>query len=157
MARVAKSTLTVENDISTWAVSSTIPLVILPVNVEFNGALEGLQTMVAVVALWSACIAHCHCRATFTKKGSMAARALKIKLSSMIMLTVDVKAVDGLTVLGTVLMTLARSSTGKLVFEILLEECWITPPIKAGSSSASVVVKILTTDGSIMATNDISS
>ena len=111
---VVKSTLTVENDIYTWAVSSTIPLVILPDNVEFNGALEGLQTTVAVVAPWSARIAHHHCRATFIKNGSTVARALKIGLSSAITLTVDVKTVDGLTVLGTVLTTLARSLTGNL-------------------------------------------
>ena len=121
-ARVAKSTLTVENGISTRAVSSTIPLVILPVNVEFWGTLVGLQTILVVVALWSARITHRHGGATFMKNGPMAAQALKIGLSSTIMLTGDVKTVDGLTALGTVVTTVARSSKGKVVFEILLEE-----------------------------------
>ena len=121
-ARVTKSTLIVENGISAWAVSSTIPLVILPDNVEFWGTLVGLQMMVVVLASWSARIAHRDGRATFMESGPTAARALKIGLSSMIMLTGDVKTVDGLTALGTAVTTLARSSTGKLVFEILLEE-----------------------------------
>ena len=49
-----------------------------------------------------------------------------------------------------VLMTLARSSTVNLVFEILLEECGITSSIEAGPLSASVVINTLTIGGSIM-------
>ena len=37
--------------------------------------------------------------------------------------TVGVETLNGPTAFGTVLMTLARLSMGKLVFEILLEGC----------------------------------
>ena len=77
--------------------------------------------MVVVVALFSVRITHRHGRVTFIKNGPTAARALEFGLSSMIMLTVGVETLNGPTALGTVLTTLARSSTGKLAFEILLD------------------------------------